>query len=111
MRVTFQRNRVNIKRGADEIGPAISECATGFTRKPACHCYKNGHASGGTQKVLHRQSEHLREVAHHRLAGIILPVGVRDEADGGVESERPRNIWHLLRVQWQLCLKQLKCEY
>jgi hypothetical protein len=39
----------------------------------------------GREEVLCAECEHLRQIAHGRLAAITLPVGVGDEADGGVE--------------------------
>src|SRR5580692_427091 len=34
------------------------------------------------QEVLYRQAEHLRQIASGLLRGVILPVGVGNEADG-----------------------------
>ena len=34
-----------------------------------------------------REAKHLHEVGHRAFAAIVLPVGVGDEADGGVEGE------------------------
>jgi hypothetical protein len=42
-------------------------------------------------KVLHRQPEHLRQIGQRALAAVVLPVGVGDEADGGVEGEIGRD--------------------
>ena len=39
------------------------------------------------EEVLNGEAEHLHEIAHRALAAIVLPVGVGDEADGGVEAE------------------------
>ena len=46
-------------------------------------------ADRGRHEVLHGQPDHLGEVAHRGLAGVVLPVGVGDEADRGVERQRP----------------------
>ena len=35
-----------------------------------------------------REAEHLREVRHRALAAVVLPVGVGDEADRGIEADR-----------------------
>ena len=51
---------------------------------------------------------HLREVAHRRLAGVVLPVRVRDEADGGVEGERRRDARHAGRVEEERALDALE---
>ena len=39
------------------------------------------------QEVLDGQAEHLHEVGHRAFAAVVLPVGVGDEAHGGVEGE------------------------
>ena len=46
---------------------------------------------GGRDEVLDREPRHLREVAHRRLARVVLPVRVRDEARRRVERERRRH--------------------
>ena len=40
-------------------------------------------------------ADHLREVAHARLADVGLPVGVGREADRGVEREQARHVRHV----------------
>ena len=47
------------------------------------------------------QRHHLREVAHRGFAGIALPVGVGEEAGGGVEREMVRHGRQALRIQRQ----------
>ena len=53
---------------------------------------------------------HLRQVAHRRLAAVVLPVRVRDEARGGVERERGRDAGDVRRVQEQRALDALEEE-
>ena len=43
------------------------------------------------QEVLVRQAEHLHEIGHRAFAAVVLPVGVGDEADGGVERQVGRD--------------------
>src|SRR6478735_9990849 len=47
-------------------------------------------------------------MAHRRLAGVVLPVRVRDEADGGVEGERRRDALHAGRVEEERALDALE---
>ena len=65
-------------------------------------------AGGGRQEVLHRQRQHLRQVAHRRFAAIALPVGVGDEADGGVEGRVGADAGHAGRVERQHNLQALQ---
>ena len=48
---------------------------------------------------------HLRQVAHGRLARIVLPVGVGRERGGRVERERGIDSREFLRVAWQEMLQ------
>ena len=48
----------------------------------------DGDADRSRHEVLHGQPGHLHQVTHHRLGDIVLPVGVRDERGGRVESQR-----------------------
>ena len=54
-------------------------------------------ARGRRQEVLMGEAEHLHEVGQRALATIVLPVGVGDEADGGVEGEVFGHGRHALR--------------
>ena len=45
------------------------------------------------------QAGHLGQVAHRRLAGIVLPVGVGGEAGGGIEGQLRLDIRDALRVE------------
>jgi hypothetical protein len=57
---------------------------------------------------MERQSRHLREVTHRRLAGIRLPVRVSGERSCGVEGEvLGCNCAEMLRVEWQHALDPL----
>ena len=55
---------------------------------------------------MHREAEHLGEVAGGLLAAVILPVGVGHEADGGVERQVPRESREFLRVERKHSLEQ-----
>ncbi len=39
------------------------------------------------QETLVRQAQHLHEIGDRALATVVLPFGVGDEADGGIEGE------------------------
>ena len=89
------------RRGPCGSGPARScrgscRCATMIPRISAT---ATDDADGGREEVLHRQPSHLAEVAHRRLAAVVLPVRVRDERRGGVERHVPRRRVEVLRVQ------------
>ena len=68
----------------------------------------NGHADRGRGEVLHGEPSHLDEMAHRRLAAVVLPVGVGDEADGGVEREERRHRLDRRRVERQPALQALQ---
>jgi hypothetical protein len=53
------------------------------------------------------EAEHLGQIAHRRLAAVVLPVGVGDEADGGVEREVRRHGAETARVQREKILQPL----
>jgi hypothetical protein len=51
-----------------------------------------------------REAEHLREIAHRAFTTVILPVGVGDKADGGIEGEVRSNGRHACRIEGQQSL-------
>ena len=53
------------------------------------------------QIVLMRQTEHLHEVGHRAFAAVVLPVGVGDEADRGIERQIRRDGGLLGRIERQ----------
>ena len=75
---------------ANEIDPEIADCPGGRAGEPADQRYQDGHPHRRRHEVLHRESQHLRAVAHRRLAAVALPVRVRHETDGGVERRIDR---------------------
>jgi len=54
-------------------------------RQPAHQGEQHGDAGRRRNEVLHRERQHLGEVAHGAFAGVSLPIGIGDEADRGVE--------------------------
>ena len=60
-----------------------TECA----RETADQRHREHDAGRRRQEILVRQAEHLHEVGHRAFAAVVLPVGVGDEADRGVEGQ------------------------
>ena len=83
-------------------------CRSGARARPRIERDRDGDADGGRDEVLHREPGHLGEVAHRRLAGVVLPVRVGDEADRGVERERRRDGCDVGRVERQRALDALE---
>ena len=77
----------NVKGDPGQIGPEIADRGRRGARKAAHQ--REGHREAGRRgdEIVHGEAEHLGQMAHRRLAGIVLPVGVGDEADRGVEGE------------------------
>ena len=71
---------------------------------------REGHreAGRGREEIMNGEAEHLGEMAHRRLAAVVLPVGVGDEADRRVEGEIGRDGVEALRVERQKVLKPLQ---
>ena len=55
-----------------------------------------------------RQPEHLREMTHRRLAAVVLPIGVCDEAHRRIERQIGRNGIEALRIERQHILQTLQ---
>ncbi len=71
-----------------QVDPEVAEVAGAGAGESAHQRHGDGHADGGGDEVLHGESGHLDEVALGALTGVGLPVGVGDEADGGVPGQR-----------------------
>ncbi len=56
-------------------------------RKPRISATAMAMPVAAETKFCTRQAGHLREIGHRALAAVVLPVGVGDEAGGGVEGE------------------------
>ena len=83
-------------------------CSAARWRKPRIEGDQHRHAGCRRDEVLHGQPEHLRQVAHRRLAAVALPVGVGGEADGRVERRVGRDGAEPLRVERQHALEALQ---
>ncbi len=95
----------DIEGGAGQIDPEIAERRGAGAGEGAGDRQGQGDAGRGGEEIMHRQPGHLREMAHRRLAAIGLPVGVGQEADGGVEGEVGRDVVEPLRVERQVGLQ------
>ena len=76
--------------------------------KAADQRHQGRHAGRGRDEILHREPEHLGQVAHRRLAAVALPVGVGGEAHGRVEGGIGRDAGEALRVQREDALQTLE---
>ena len=96
---------------ADQVDPEVAEFAGVAAGQAAHEGHRDGHADGGGDEVLHGQAGHLHQVALGGLTRVRLPVGVRDEADGGVPRQRRGHRGAgIVEVQRQLALHQLEDE-
>ena len=75
-----------------EVHPEIAEPVGVPADQAADQRGDHGHADRGRQEVLHGQPDRLDRVAERGFAGIGLPVGIRHEADRGVEALRGRHV-------------------
>ncbi len=89
-----------------DIYPGVTQRIDAFAGKGADQGEDHRHPAGSREKVLHRQADHLTEVAQRALAAVGLPVGVRHKAHGGIQCQMPRQSGQLLWVKRQLRLKR-----
>jgi hypothetical protein len=77
-------------RATHEIDPEVAERPVPVARPGDAADDRDDHREPDTggDEVLHGEAQHLAEVAHRHLTRVPLPVGVGDEADGGVERTR-----------------------
>ena len=88
-----------------EIDPEVADRRRRAAREAADHRSEHGHPERGRDEVLHRQAGHLAQVRHRRLAAVVLPVRVRDEARGRVDRDVRRDRGQVVRVQRQAILQ------
>ena len=66
--------------GASQIDPEVADQpVTASIHQSPDQCDRHCHPDRSRHEILHREAEHLREIAHHGLGRVRLPVGVRDE--------------------------------
>ncbi|MCY1229000.1 hypothetical protein D9M72_413500 [compost metagenome] len=100
--------RQHVQRDPGHVDPEVADGGGALARKAAHQREHHGDAGCRGQEVLHGERQHLRQIAHGRLAGIALPVGIADKADGGVEGRVRRDRAEALRVQRQHALHALQ---
>ena len=64
---------------ADQVDPEVADPVGARAGEAADERHRDGHPDGRRREVLHRQAGHLHQVAHGRLAGVVLPVRVAHE--------------------------------
>ena len=110
-RVDDADRQQDVERAAGDIDPEVADGLCGGARKAADQRDGEHDAGGRRQEVLVRQAEHLHEVGHRAFAAVVLPVGVGDEADGGVEGQVRRHGRHAGRiVRQRACSAQQNVE-
>ena len=98
----------HVERAAREIDPEVSNCRRFSAGESAHQRKRHRETRRGRHEVMHGETEHLREMAHRRLAAVVLPVGVGDEGKRGVEGKIGRNAIKPLGVERQEVLQPLK---
>ena len=87
------------------IGPKIAQPDAPRGSHPPDKSKKHGNAHCCGNEILHRQSGHLREIAHGAFSGIGLPVGVGHKADGRIQGQMPTGSGNVPGVQGKQVLR------
>ncbi len=103
-----RKREQDVQCRAGHIDPEIADRADAVTGKTADERYGDDDAGCGREEILDRKPRHLRQIAQGGLAGIPLPVRIRDEAHRRVERRVRRDSGELLRVQRQPPLQPLQ---
>jgi hypothetical protein len=104
-----RQGQQDVDDGACHINPEVADRRRFPPNQAAQQRHENCHARGGRYEVLHRQAEHLRQVAQRGFAAVVLPICVRDEADGCVEGQVRTHRSHAGGIQRQKTLQALQC--
>ncbi|MCY1354583.1 hypothetical protein D9M69_409660 [compost metagenome] len=94
-----------VEGAAGQVDPEVAQAVGAAAADAAGEGHQHAEADGGADEVLHAEADHLAEIAQGGFAAIGLPVGVGDEAHGGVERQAPFQPRQLLRVQRQHALQ------
>jgi hypothetical protein len=100
----------DVKRGAGEVDPSISDGLAAMAGKAAHHRDRHGHAGCCRKERLDGNTGHLAEIAKGRLSRIGLPTRIRDKAHRGVKSEVRRHWSQMLRIERHRRLESQDCE-
>ena len=98
----------DVKRDAGQVDPEVPDRRRRRARKSAYERERHCKARRRRDEVVHGEAEHLGEMTHGRLAAVVLPVRVGDEAGRGVEGEIGRDGVEAARVQRQKVLQPLQ---
>ncbi len=91
----------DVEDAARQIHPEVAEVPPAAPREPTDDRDRQHDADGGGGEVVEGETSHLRQIAHRGLATVVLPVGVRREADGGVEGQHRVHRHLPLRIERQ----------
>ena len=94
----------DVEQAAGDVDPEVADGGRVAAGEAAHQGDGGGDADGRRHELLDRERADLGEVRHGRLAAVVLPVGVGEERDGGVEAERRRHRPEVLRVEGQRAL-------
>ncbi len=97
----------HIEHTAREINPEIPQRLRAAPGQAANKCDRQHDAGGGRDEVVEGQAGHLRQIAHRLLASVVLPVGIRREAGGGIKCELRLDIRQMLGIERQPLLGAL----
>ncbi len=86
-RVDDADRQQHIERAAGDIDPEIADGAHRGAGEAADQRHRQRDAGRRRQEVLVRQAQHLHQIGQRALAAVVLPVGVGDEGDRGVEGK------------------------
>ena len=103
-----RKRQQHVQRAPRQVDPEIADRLARGTRKGPNERDGERDARSGGDEVLRRQRRHLGEIAHRALAAVVLPVGVRREADGGIEGEIRSDGGHARRIERQHRLEALQ---
>ena len=106
-RVNDADRQQDVEGDLGQIGPEIADPLGLAPGEAADQRECDRDARRRRQEVVHGEAGHLGEVRHGRFARVALPVGVGDEADGGVERNRRGDPRKSLGIERQIILQPL----
>ena len=89
----------DVEQAARDVHPEVADRRGVATYKAADERYGHRDSHSHAHELLNREGGHLRQVRHRRLAGVVLPVGVRHERDSRVPGQGRRHCPEVLRVE------------
>jgi hypothetical protein len=89
----------NVERAPREVDPEVADRLGGAASESPDQRDHDRHARRRRHEVLHREREHLREIAHGGLTAVALPVGVGREAHRGIERRVGRDRTEAGRIE------------